>query len=885
MRFSNFRTKTKVLIGACPPLMILTILGIATILMLGSIMTTNRWVNHTGQVLAEANEIVGSAVNMETGMRGFLLAGQEQFLDPYRTGEEAVFSGIASLQETVSDNPAQVARLAEAEQILREWQTNAVEPAIDLRRRIGDADTMNDMADLVGEERGKVYFDRFRGQIATFIEREAVLLGERREAFEGAMVELGENLDLMRETTGWVQHTNRVLADASRLLANAVDMETGYRGFLLAGDDVFLTPFNAGREAFFAEIAALRETVSDNPAQVERLQGIEETMRQWLDAVVEPGLAMRRDVVRGRRTLEDVDGYVSQRTGMQYFDAMRAEIAAFIQVERDLMTERQAAAEAADARNGELLGILSDNEAWVTHTYNVIDQANAILASAVDMETGMRGFLLAGRETFLDPYNNGSERFESLVAELSETVSDNPAQVTLLGEMAATIGEWRGEVVEPMIDLRRAIGDAETMDDMADLVGEERGKVFFDAFRVVMAEFRAEEQALMESRQAANEETSGFANSMAWILMLVGIAIGGVLAWLIGNVIARPIAAITKAMDLLANGDKTVDIPGVGRGDEIGEMAGAVQVFKENAIKVDRIQAEQAEAEKRAEQEKQAAMNKLADDFEGSVGHIVDTVTTAANEMQSTAESMSSIAEETSSQSTTVASAAEQATSNVQTVASATEELSSSIQEISRQVQQQSEIAGRAADMAAQSRQQVGDLSEQAEGIGEVVSLITSIAEQTNLLALNATIEAARAGDAGKGFAVVASEVKNLANQTAKATEEIAGQIKGVQERTGSTVSAIEQIAETIQSMTEIASMVASAVEEQNAATQEIGRNVQEAATGTQQVSSAITGVTQASSEAGSASTQVLAAARDMSKQASDLSMQVGRFLEEVRAA
>ena len=885
MSFSNLRTKTKILIGACPPLVLMAALGIATIFMLNSIMTTNRWVNHTAHVLAEASEIVGSAVNMETGMRGFLLAGQDQFLEPYQAGEEAVFSGIAALQETVSDNPAQVARLAEAEEILREWQANAVEPAIDLRRRIGDAETMNDMADLVSEERGKVYFDRFRDQIATFIEREVVLLGERREAFEAAMAEVNENLSLLRETTGWVDHTNRVLADASRLLADAVDMETGYRGFMLAGDDVFLTPFTGGREAFFTGIAALQETVSDNPPQVERLQDIEATVQEWLDQVVEPGLAMRRDVERDRATLEDIDGYVSRRQGMQYFDAMRAALAVFIEVENDLMVQRQAAAEEADVRNQELLTVLSENEAWVTHTYHVIDQANAILASAVDMETGMRGFLLAGRETFLEPYNSGGERFSSLVADLSETVSDNPAQVTLLGEIAATIGEWRDEVVEPMIDLRRAIGDAETMDDMADLVGEERGKIFFDSFRAVMADFRAEELALMDVRQASNEETSSFANSMAWILMMAGIAVGGGLAWLIGNGIARPISNITKAMDELAGGNKSVDIPGVGRRDEIGEMAGAVQVFKENAIKVDRMQVEQAEAEKRAEQEKRAAMNKLADDFESSVGHIVDTVGTAAGQMQSTAESMSSIADKTSSQSTTVAAAAEQATSNVQTVASATEQLSSSIQEISRQVQRQSEIAAQAADAAGQSRQQVGDLSDQAQSIGEVVSLITSIAEQTNLLALNATIEAARAGDAGKGFAVVASEVKNLANQTAKATEEIAGQIKGVQERTSSTVSAIERITETIQSMTEIASVVAAAVEEQNAATQEIGRNVQQAATGTQQVSSAITDVTHASSEAGSASTQVLGSARDMSKQATDLSEQVNRFLGQVRAA
>ena len=368
-------------------------------------------------------------------------------------------------------------------------------------------------------------------------------------------------------------------------------------------------------------------------------------------------------------------------------------------------------------------------------------------------------------------------------------------------------------------------------------------------------------------------------------LVVAVILVIGATSMGIARGISRPALNITGAMRKLAGGDLEADVPAVGQKDEIGQMAQAVLVFKENAVENRRLQAEQAETERRAEEEKRTALNALADGFEGSVGHIVDAVTTAANEMQSTAESMSSIAEETSNQATTVSTAAEEASSNVQTVASATEELGSSIREISRQVQQQSEVAGQAGSAAQESRQQVGELSTQAQGIGEVVDLITSIAEQTNLLALNATIEAARAGDAGKGFAVVASEVKNLASQTAKATDEIAGQINGVQEQTKSTVSAIARIDETIQSMTEMAAVVAAAVEEQNAATQEIGRNVHEAASGTQQVSSAIVGVNQASAEAGAASTQVLAAADDLSKQAAHLSSEVKRFLDQVRAA
>ncbi|WP_316975549.1 methyl-accepting chemotaxis protein [Shumkonia mesophila] len=370
-------------------------------------------------------------------------------------------------------------------------------------------------------------------------------------------------------------------------------------------------------------------------------------------------------------------------------------------------------------------------------------------------------------------------------------------------------------------------------------------------------------------------------------IFLAAVVLGGVVAVLALVFVRRqfrPLGLMTEAMGRLQRGDTGIAVPGLGRADEIGRMAASVQVFKDNAIEKARLEAEQKEKDRRAEAEKRAAMVRMADQFETSVGEVVGRVSSAATEMQSSSEAMSATAEEATRQASAVAAASEQASANVETVASAAEELSSSISEISRQVTQASQIASAAVSEAEQTNVKVQGLAQAANKIGEVVALITDIAEQTNLLALNATIEAARAGDAGKGFAVVASEVKNLANQTAKATDEIGAQIAGIQSATQEAVSAIESITRTISRINEVNAGVASAVEEQGAATQEIARNVEQAAAGTQEVSSNIAGVSQAANETGAAATQIQSTAADLSRQAETLRAEVDKFLASVRA-
>ncbi|SDH08115.1 methyl-accepting chemotaxis protein [Roseospirillum parvum] len=354
-------------------------------------------------------------------------------------------------------------------------------------------------------------------------------------------------------------------------------------------------------------------------------------------------------------------------------------------------------------------------------------------------------------------------------------------------------------------------------------------------------------------------------------------------AFLIGSGIARPVGAMTAAMRRLAENDLSVDIPATDHKDEVGEMAKSMLVFKENMQK-NREMAAAQEAERQARETRARRMEELTKEFDANVSGVLEMVSSASTELRATAESLSATAEQSNRQATAVAAATEEASTNVQTVASGAEELSSSISEISRQVVHSSKISQNAADEAQRTNDIVRGLATSASRIGEVVALITDIADQTNLLALNATIEAARAGEAGKGFAVVANEVKSLANQTAKATEEISQQINAVQNETNAAVDAIEHIVKVIGEINEISSAIASAVEEQNAATQEIASNTQQAAAGTNEVAENILGVTQAAQETGSGAEQVLEASGQLSEQATSMRRVVEGFLNGVRS-
>jgi methyl-accepting chemotaxis protein len=466
-------------------------------------------------------------------------------------------------------------------------------------------------------------------------------------------------------------------------------------------------------------------------------------------------------------------------------------------------------------------------------------------------------------------------RIDDSFGAMSDTLAGDPAAAKARDAMAKTLKDYAG-AAKQVVDMSSNSSYA--------LIFMNNAQQAFDVFVQEEAELDAivsqEKSDLVD--HIGNESRQARVIFIAATLIATMVAVG--ISLLLGGLIARPVVEIAAALRRLAGGDLAIETPYAGRRDEIGAIADTLTVFKETAVAAEKLTAERER--QRDQQEKRAQrLAELAHEFDRQATGVLETVTHAAAELQSTATAMAGEAEQTTRQSSAAMAAAEQAAHNVNTVASAAEQLASSVEEIGRQMAMSTEVAGKAVDEASRTNRTVKGLAEASQKIGAVVALINDIASQTNLLALNATIEAARAGEAGKGFAVVASEVKSLATQTAKATEEIAGQVAGMQQATGQAVGAIEGISTTIDSMSKIATTIASAIEEQGAATAEISRNVQQAAGGTKTVSENIGGVAETAQRTGGAAGRVLEAATRLSEQSDALRRQVDRFLSEVKAA
>lgn len=524
---------------------------------------------------------------------------------------------------------------------------------------------------------------------------------------------------------------------------------------------------------------------------------------------------------------------------------------------------------------------LEQTSGWTNHTYQVIDQANAVMAAMVDQETGFRGYLITAQEGNLQPFRAGQGQFRAAMARIKSLTSDNAAQQRRLDEITAAADQWRTEVAEKGI---RLMASEATRAAARDLEVTGAGKTSMDRIRARVAEVIDGERALLETREQARLSAQ---STITWVIAISAIAmllLAGVSIYLLTAAISTPIRTLTTAMGRIAAGELQTVVPFQTQRDEIGLIAKALQSFRESLAEAETARRDQA-AREEAERQTLARREKLAADFVGRMQNLAKGFAQSSGEVADSARNLSATAEETSRQAQAVAAAAEEAASNVQTVAASAEEMAASVREINGQVGHSTVVAGTAFAEAESSNTRIAALATAASAIGDVINLIKGIADQTNLLALNATIEAARAGEAGKGFAVVAAEVKQLATQTAKATDEIGAKVGEIQLATDGTVKSMTEIVRVIGNIREISSSIAGAVEEQGAATAEIARNCQQAAMGTQQVTQNISGVGQAAEMTGAASTQLMTLSGGLSSQASDLRQVVETFVSEFAAA